>query len=117
MVVCPLVVTDARPIQSFSGAQRVPTLVENIVVVVLGFGPLFVHEGDAPQRQFQVSGKLLPGQISLQAEPLDSAAVDEHDSGSPQDIKAVKLRGRLLDIDGDGKEILIDEVHDLLIGV
>ena len=90
---------------------------KDFVVAVLGFGPIFVHKSNASEGEVQVSGKLLAWKISLQAKAFDSSAVHKQDSRRPQHIKAVKLCRRLFNVDGDRKEILIDKIRSLLIGV
>ena len=64
-----------------------------------------------------MSSKFLARKITFQAEAFHSAAIQEQDGGRPQYVKAVEVRGRLFDVDSDRKEVLIDEISNLLIGV
>lgn len=80
---------------------------------MLGIGPFFTHKGDASQPHDHVRRKLVARQIAFDAKTLFAVFVEDHDSRSPKDIKAVKLCRLLFDIDSGGNELLVDEGRQL----
>lgn len=62
-------------------------------------------------------GKLVFGQIALDAKSLFAVLVEDQDGRRPEDVKAVKSGWVFLDMDGRGNKLFFDELCYLRVTV
>jgi len=106
----------ASPKQS-NGAGRLPKARDHIVIPALRIDIFLLHECDPTETALQSNEKIGVWQIAFQSHAFLAIAVEEKHGRGPNGIKAVEPGWMFLDMDFDGKEILVNEVSGLLLRV
>ena len=117
VVVGRFVVRHRAPIQRLGRKMRLGEARDYVVVPTLRIRILFVHEGDAAEAVLKSGDKVCVWQIAFQSHAFFAIAVEEKDGRRPNGIKAMKQDWAFFDMGGYGKEVLMDEICDLLIVV
>jgi len=92
-------------------------LLDNGPIAAFRFCPLLVQEGNAGQAHFQLGNKLFSRKIALSPEPLLAGAVQDDNSRRPEYVETLEICRRWFDVDSYGKEILVNEVCNFLVGI
>src|SRR5205085_11382606 len=112
-----LVVAHAAPIDGFSGAGSLGMMGDNIFVELFGVGPALAGECNAGGAELELRPELLAGIVTLGAEALHAAGIEDHYGRRPQHGETVECRGLIFNVDSCRRKCLVDVSGDFGVSV
>jgi len=109
VIVCRFVMTHAFPVERFRRRFGVWITIEHGSVSRFCVRPVFVHERNARQSQFQLRSKLVLRQVPFVAIPFDAVCIEYDDSGCPDCVEAMEVDRVFFDVYFERDERVVDE--------
>lgn len=109
VVVRRFVAADRLPVNSLGGVFRIRVMFDNLRVAALGFGPVFLHKGNAAEARCQTGAKIFLWQIALEPPSFLAVRVHNEHRRRPDSLKAVKVFWIFLDVNFERDKVFVDE--------
>ena len=109
VIVCRFVVTHAFPVKRFGRGFGVWITIEHGGVTRFCVRPVFVHERNSGNSQFQLRSKLVLWQVTFVAIPFDAVRIEDDDGGSPHCVESMEVDWMFLDMYFERDEGVVDE--------
>src|SRR5246500_5870647 len=117
MIVARTVLRHGAPVHCLGGEVRISVASHYVAIPSFRIRISLLHEGNSTKAVHQSSGEILIRQIAFESHTFLTIGIEQEHSRRPARGKAVEPSRVLLDVSLDGKEVLVNELGRLLIGI
>ena len=117
MIVARTVLRHVAPVHCLGGEVRISVASHYVAIPSFRIRVSLLHESHSTKAVHQSSGEILIRQIAFESHTLLTIRIEQEHSRRPDRGKAVEPGRVLLDVSFDGKEVLVNELGRLLIGI
>src|SRR6185369_3277743 len=104
-----LIVTHAFPIESFRRGFRIWIMLEHFRISAFCVRPVFAHESNTREGQFQLRAKLVLRQVTLDAKSLFAVRIENQYARCPESVETMEVNRMLFDVCFERHKVVVDE--------